>query len=344
MLAEIGYAGALLARELPDGSLELIDGHLRAETTPDVDVPVLVLDLDEEEAAKLLALHDPLAGMAEANDEVLADLLSQVETENDAVQAMLDRMLGKSDAAAGRSRNPAAGAECCHSRDVSGRHRVPRRGPTAGRLRANDRRRIFVQAADAVRRIAKPQAAVEARGTEEWPGDAFHFGDCPRQPRPLLLPNPEPRSSFPMPSIEIEVTCPVFDSFRVQQVGGMFDVPLSHRASERFKVDVPQWLLGRAGQFKCPMNKTGQQNLPFITSPLSPSPPWQIGLIVGPSGSGKSTIARAMFGDRVYRPRSGRPTGRSSTASARGRSRKLPACSPPSGSPRRRVGSSRTRC
>ena len=30
---------------------------------------------------------------------------------------------------------------------------------------------------------------------------------------------------------------------------------------------------------------------------------WQIGLIVGPSGSGKSTIARAMFGDRVYRPR-----------------------------------------
>ena len=34
-------------------------------------MPVLVLDLDEREAAKLLALHDPLAGMAEANDEVL---------------------------------------------------------------------------------------------------------------------------------------------------------------------------------------------------------------------------------------------------------------------------------
>ena len=97
VLAEIGYAGALLARELPDGSLELIDGHLRAETTPDVEVPVLVLDLDEQEAAKLLALHDPLAGMAEANDEVLAELLAQVETENDAVQSLLDRMLGASD-------------------------------------------------------------------------------------------------------------------------------------------------------------------------------------------------------------------------------------------------------
>jgi ParB-like chromosome segregation protein Spo0J len=97
VLAEIGYAGALLARELPDGSLELIDGHLRAETTPDLEVPVLVLDLDEREAEKLLALHDPLAGMAESNGEVLADLLSQVETENDAVQAMLDEMLGKSE-------------------------------------------------------------------------------------------------------------------------------------------------------------------------------------------------------------------------------------------------------
>jgi hypothetical protein len=44
LLAEIGYADTLLTRELPDGSLQLIDGHLRAETTPDVLVPVLVTD------------------------------------------------------------------------------------------------------------------------------------------------------------------------------------------------------------------------------------------------------------------------------------------------------------
>jgi len=94
VLAEVGYAGALLARELPDGSLELIDGHLRAETTPEMEVPVLILDLDDGEAAKLLALHDPLAGMAEADDEALADLLMQVDTENDAVRALLDGMLG----------------------------------------------------------------------------------------------------------------------------------------------------------------------------------------------------------------------------------------------------------
>jgi hypothetical protein len=92
-LAEIGYADALLARELPDGSLELIDGHLRAETTPDQDVPVLIVDLDQREAAKLLALHDPLAGMAETDRETLAGLLDQVETENEAIQTFLDGML-----------------------------------------------------------------------------------------------------------------------------------------------------------------------------------------------------------------------------------------------------------
>src|SRR4051812_49765918 len=67
VLAEIGYAGALLARELSDGSLELIDGHLRAETTPDATVPVLILDLDEAQAAKLLAVPDTLAAMSGAN-------------------------------------------------------------------------------------------------------------------------------------------------------------------------------------------------------------------------------------------------------------------------------------
>ena len=74
-LAEIGYASALLARELADGSLELIDGHLRAETTPDAIVPVLVLDLDEAEAAKLLATFDPLAALAGADMAALEGLL-----------------------------------------------------------------------------------------------------------------------------------------------------------------------------------------------------------------------------------------------------------------------------
>lgn len=92
VLSEIGYADALLARELEDGSLQLIDGHLRAETTPEMQVPVLVLDVTEEEACKLLATLDPLAGMAEADPERLAALIQEVSTGSEAVEAMLARL------------------------------------------------------------------------------------------------------------------------------------------------------------------------------------------------------------------------------------------------------------
>ncbi len=89
ILAEIGYADALLARELPDGTLELIDGHLRAETTPDAIVPVLVLDVSEAEANKLLALLDPLAGLAEQDHEALTQLARDIEFESPVLQQLL---------------------------------------------------------------------------------------------------------------------------------------------------------------------------------------------------------------------------------------------------------------
>jgi len=89
VLSEIGYADALLARELPDGQLMLVDGHLRAEVTPDVEVPVLVLDIDEAEAAKVLATLDPLAAMAEADAVKLDELLRDIDTGSEALQGML---------------------------------------------------------------------------------------------------------------------------------------------------------------------------------------------------------------------------------------------------------------
>jgi len=91
VLAEIGYADALLAREHEDGSLELIDGHLRAETTPEQEVPVLVLDVTAEEADKLLATLDPLAGMAGANPQQLEALITGMGITSDAVAALLHR-------------------------------------------------------------------------------------------------------------------------------------------------------------------------------------------------------------------------------------------------------------
>ena len=89
VLAEVGIADAVLARELPDGSLMLVDGHLRAETITDAEVPVLVLDVNEAEADKILATLDPLAAMAEADSAKLDELLREVQTGNEALAGML---------------------------------------------------------------------------------------------------------------------------------------------------------------------------------------------------------------------------------------------------------------
>jgi len=94
VLEEVGYADALLARQLPDGRLILVDGHLRAETTPDQLVPVLVLDVDEAEANKLLATLDPLAAMAETDKLALKDLTGLVQTDSAELRELLDGTAG----------------------------------------------------------------------------------------------------------------------------------------------------------------------------------------------------------------------------------------------------------
>lgn len=88
VLHEVGYADALLARETPQG-LELIDGHLRQKLTPDQEVPVLVLDVTEDEANKILLTLDPLATLAESDKQNLDLLLRDVTTGDAALQEML---------------------------------------------------------------------------------------------------------------------------------------------------------------------------------------------------------------------------------------------------------------
>ena len=89
VLAEVGLADACLARELPDGSLMLIDGHLRAETLGDGEVPVLVLDVNEAEADKILATLDPLAAMADSDAAKFEELLHTVNTSSQALQELI---------------------------------------------------------------------------------------------------------------------------------------------------------------------------------------------------------------------------------------------------------------
>lgn len=77
----------------------------------------------------------------------------------------------------------------------------------------------------------------------------------------------------PPPSYQVTVQSQIHDSFRVQQVAGMFDLPAARESRETFVAEIP-----------------------------SLADPWKIGAIVGPSGSGKTTLARAAFGSAIHRP------------------------------------------
>jgi len=91
-LEEIGMADAVLARVQDDGSLMLVDGHLRVETAGDDVVPVLVLDLTEEEADKMLAIADPIVGMAGVNKDSLEELLSGITTNSGPLNELFESL------------------------------------------------------------------------------------------------------------------------------------------------------------------------------------------------------------------------------------------------------------
>jgi hypothetical protein len=77
---EIGFARSLLSYELPDGRLKLLDGHLRRDLDPDMEVDVEVLDVNEQEARTLLLSIDPLAALAETQQQLHERLLTLTPT------------------------------------------------------------------------------------------------------------------------------------------------------------------------------------------------------------------------------------------------------------------------
>jgi hypothetical protein len=95
---EVGFARSLLAYELPDGRLKLIDGHLRRDLDADMEVEVEVLDVTEDEARALLLSIDPLAALAQTQEQLrdrLQELTPAVSPELQAAwQAAADASLG----------------------------------------------------------------------------------------------------------------------------------------------------------------------------------------------------------------------------------------------------------
>ena len=90
LLSQLGFINALPVREISPGQYELIDGHMRAEIVQGAQaVPVLVVDVTEEEAALALATFDPIGDLALMEQETSDALAREVWSEHDAINTVL---------------------------------------------------------------------------------------------------------------------------------------------------------------------------------------------------------------------------------------------------------------
>ncbi len=111
---EIGFARSLLAYELPDGRLKLIDGHLRRDMSPDLEVDVEVLDVNDAEARALLLSIDPLAQLADYDRPTLDRLRQMTAAPSDALANLwqsIDAAAGATDASLAQARTERPGRD-----------------------------------------------------------------------------------------------------------------------------------------------------------------------------------------------------------------------------------------
>jgi hypothetical protein len=83
MMEQIGVAGASIGVIKPDGKIELLDGHLRKSISGEQLVPVLIVDLNEDEQKVFLASYDKLSELALGDPQALHDLLSELSIDED---------------------------------------------------------------------------------------------------------------------------------------------------------------------------------------------------------------------------------------------------------------------
>lgn len=66
LLETTGFADAVIGRRVGD-KIELLDGHMRADLAGSQKIPVMIVDLNDEEAELFLLTFDPVAAMAKQN-------------------------------------------------------------------------------------------------------------------------------------------------------------------------------------------------------------------------------------------------------------------------------------
>ena len=92
MLTDVGFVNPILT--IRSGKkYKIVDGHLRAGVAEKEKVPIVVLDLTEEEARKVLATIDPITEMASSDGEEYHKLIDSFSKE---MKDFLDETLSQS--------------------------------------------------------------------------------------------------------------------------------------------------------------------------------------------------------------------------------------------------------
>ena len=89
VLDTVGYAAQVIVNQR---TVHLVDGHLPVEEAlshGQPSIPVVYVDLSEDEERLVLASLDPLAAMATTDEAKLRELLAEVSVDYDALAAML---------------------------------------------------------------------------------------------------------------------------------------------------------------------------------------------------------------------------------------------------------------
>lgn len=235
LIGEVGWAGALLYNER---TKRLIDGHARKELFAGKGaVPVLVGDWDETTEAKILATLDPVGAQAGTDQAKLVEVLALVSTESEAVKGLLADLQGKP--AEVEAAKKGAGEE-----DVL----LEKHFSVLVRCESEDEQRAVL--GEMVRHELDARALIV---------------DYPTAEKIEATAGPELKAG----EIEIVRSVKIKRTPRVMQLEGLFDVPPSKQAEQRWRCR------------------------------LELDRPWNIGLIVGASGSGKTTLAREIFGAQI---------------------------------------------
>ena len=91
VLKEVGFVQRVIVNKRTG---YIVDGHARVmiALSENSEIPVLYVDLSEEEEALILATLDPIGTLAGVDDEQLRSLLDEVNTGDSALMQLLDKI------------------------------------------------------------------------------------------------------------------------------------------------------------------------------------------------------------------------------------------------------------